>query len=91
MILKTKAFLSPILLTVISISEPTGPLIKSTASLNDFPWTWILLIALGVYLDLENWDVYATLVLAYWSAVAVMIYLPMLVRRLRGKPTGYVK
>tara|TARA_B100000212_G_C27370599_1_gene532362 strand:- start:1350 stop:1667 length:318 start_codon:yes stop_codon:yes gene_type:complete len=54
-------------------------------------WTWILLIALGVYLDFENWDVYATLVLAYWSAIAVMIYLPMLVRRLRGKPTGYVK
>ena len=54
-------------------------------------WTWILLIALGIYLDLENWSMYAVLVLAYWSAVAVMIYLPMLVRRLQGKPTGYVE
>ena len=54
-------------------------------------WTWILLIALGIYLDLENWSMYAVLVLAYWSAVAVMIYLPMLVRRLKGKPTGYVE
>ena len=34
-------------------------------------WTWILLIALGIYLDLENWSMYAVLVLAYWSAVAV--------------------
>ena len=54
-------------------------------------WTWIILIALGIYLDFENWSVYVTLMLAYWSAIAVMIYIPMLVRRLRGKPTGYVK
>ena len=54
-------------------------------------WTWILLIALGIYLDLDNWSMYAVLVFAYWSAVAVMIYLPMLVRRLKGKPTGYVE
>ena len=31
-ILKTIAFLTPFLLTVISILEPTGPLIRSTAS-----------------------------------------------------------
>ena len=54
-------------------------------------WTWIILIALGIYLDFENWSVYVTLMLAYWSAIAVMIYIPMLVRRLRGKPTSYVK
>jgi carboxyl-terminal processing protease len=34
-----KAFCSPILLTVNSIPDPIGPLIKSTASLKDFPWT----------------------------------------------------
>ena len=38
-ILKTIAFFSPTLLTVISISVPTGPLISSTASVKDFPWT----------------------------------------------------
>ena len=54
-------------------------------------WTWIILIALGIYLDFENWKIYATLVFAYWSAVAVMIYLPMLIRKLLKKETGYVK
>ena len=36
-ILKTKDFFNPILLTVISKVDPTGPLINSTASFNVFP------------------------------------------------------
>ena len=36
-ITNVNAFFSPLLLTVISISVPTGPLISSTASVSDFP------------------------------------------------------
>jgi len=43
-ILKIKAFLTPLLLTVILISDHTGPLIISTASVSDLPWTWISFI-----------------------------------------------
>ena len=43
-ILKIIAFFTPLLLTVISISDPTGPLINSTASVSDLPWTWISFI-----------------------------------------------
>ena len=63
--------------------------IKRIHGLTD--WTWIILIALGIYLDFENWKLYATMVFAYWSVVAVIIYLPMLVRKLLKKETGYVK
>ena len=41
--------------------------------------------------DFENWKIYATMIFAYWSAVAVIIYLPMLIRKLLKKETGYVK
>ena len=36
-ITNVNAFFSPTRLTVISISVPTGPLIKSTASVKDLP------------------------------------------------------
>ena len=54
-------------------------------------WTWIILIALGTYLDFENWPIYAGLVFGYWLLVAFIIYLPMLIRKLLKKETGYVK
>ena len=54
-------------------------------------WTWIILLAIGIYLDLENWKVYAVLVFAFWIVVAVGVYLPMLYRKIRKQPTGYVK
>ena len=53
-------------------------------------WTWILLIALGYWLDFANWKTYTVLLAVYWGSVAVGIYLPMLYRRLRKRPTGYV-
>jgi len=54
-------------------------------------WTWIGFIALGFYLDFENWKLYSVLLGLYWGTVAVGVYLPMLIRKLKKKPTGYVK
>ena len=54
-------------------------------------WTWIILIGLGTYLDFENWKVYAVLVFAFWIVVAVGVYLPMLIKKIQGKETGYIK
>ena len=53
-------------------------------------WTWILLIALGYYLDTDNWKLYSLLLALYWATVAIGIYVPMLIRKLRKRPTGYV-
>jgi len=46
-------------------------------------WSWIILISLGVYLDFENWPMYAALVGAFWTLVLVGVYLPMLFKKLR--------
>ncbi len=54
-------------------------------------WTWIILISIGTYLDFENWRIYAGLVFGYWLLVAFIIYLPMLIRKLLKKETGYIK
>lgn len=54
-------------------------------------WTWIGFIALGYYLDFENWKLYSVLLGLYWGTVAIVVYLPMLVRKLKKQPTGYVK
>tara|TARA_B100000003_G_scaffold64058_1_gene57244 strand:+ start:2220 stop:2537 length:318 start_codon:yes stop_codon:yes gene_type:complete len=54
-------------------------------------WSWIGLIALGYYLDFANWKTYTLLLAIYWGTVAIGIYLPMLIRRIKNKPTGYVK
>mgnify|MGYP005660319691 FL=1 len=54
-------------------------------------WTWIILIAIGTYLEYENWKLYASVVLGFWLIVAVGVYLPMLIRKLMKKETGYVK
>ncbi len=54
-------------------------------------WGWVGFIALGYYLDFENWKLYTTALVLYWGTIALVIYLPMLIRKLRNKPTGYVK
>jgi len=54
-------------------------------------WSWIGFIALGYYLDFENWKLYSALLIVYWGTIAIGIYLPMLIRKLKNKPTGYVK
>ena len=53
-------------------------------------WSWILLIALGYYIDFDNWKLYSLLLAIYWGTVAIGIYVPMLIRKLRKRPTGYV-
>ena len=62
--------------------------IKRIHGLTD--WTWILLIALGYWLDFANWKTYTVLLAVYWGTIAVGIYLPMLYRKLRKRPTGYI-
>tara|TARA_B100001287_G_C22293848_1_gene349574 strand:- start:167 stop:478 length:312 start_codon:yes stop_codon:yes gene_type:complete len=54
-------------------------------------WTWIGFIALGYFLNFEDWKLYSLLLGLYWGTVALVIYLPMLIRKLRNQPTGYVK
>lgn len=54
-------------------------------------WTWIILIGLGVYLDFENWKTYTIMVFGFWGIVAIGVYLPMLIKKLLGKETGYIK
>ena len=53
-------------------------------------WSWIGFIALGYYLDFDNWKLYTVLLAVYWGTVVMGIYLPMLYRKLRNRPTGYV-
>ena len=48
-------------------------------------WTWIILIAIGTYLEYENWKLYASVVFGFWLIVAVGVYLPMLMRKLMKK------
>ena len=54
-------------------------------------WTWIGFIAIGYFLNFEVWKLYSLLLGLYWGTVALVIYLPMLIRKLRNQPTGYVK
>ena len=44
-------------------------------------WTWIGLIALGYYMDMENWKLYTTLLAVYWGTVAIGVYIPMAYKR----------
>ena len=53
-------------------------------------WTWIIFIAIGYYLGFENWKLYSVLLGIYWGLIAIIIYLPMLVRKIKKQPTGYV-
>ena len=54
-------------------------------------WSWIGFIALGYYLDFDNWKLYPVLLAVYWGTVVMGISLPMLYRKLRSRPTGYVE
>ena len=54
-------------------------------------WTWIGFTAIGYFLNFEDWKLYSLLLGLYWGTVALVIYLPMLIRKLRNQPTGYVK
>ena len=53
--------------------------IKRIHGLTD--WTWILLIALGYYIDFDNWKLYSLLLAIYWGTVAIGVYVPMAYKR----------
>ncbi len=46
-------------------------------------WTWIILIGLGIYIDINNWMLYTILVFTFWFIVGVGVYLPMLIKKFR--------
>ena len=46
-------------------------------------YTWIAGVGLGLALDLSNWKLYASLLAIFWGIVAVGVYLPLLIKKLR--------
>ena len=68
--------------------KSTQKLLKPLASLR---LAVFILIGLGVYLDFQNWKTYTIMVFSFWGIVAIGVYLPMLIKKLLGKETGYIK
>jgi len=48
-----------------------------------FDYVWIGGVILGVAIDISNWKFYATVLATFWSIVAVFVYLPLLVKKIR--------
>ena len=46
-------------------------------------YVWIGGVSLGILLDFSNWKLYATVLGIFWGMVAVCVYLPLLVKKLR--------
>tara|TARA_B100001057_G_scaffold259830_1_gene260021 strand:+ start:527 stop:826 length:300 start_codon:yes stop_codon:yes gene_type:complete len=46
-------------------------------------YVWIGGVTLGIALDIGNWKFYATVLATFWSIVAVFVYVPLLVKKLR--------
>ena len=46
-------------------------------------YTWIGGVSLGVLLDFSNWKLYASALGIFWGIVAVGVYLPLLIKKLR--------
>ena len=53
-------------------------------------WGWVGFITLGYILDFQNWKLYTTALVLYWGTIALVIYLPMLIKKKKKQPTGYV-
>jgi len=47
-------------------------------------YTWIGGITLGIILDFANWKLYATVLGGFWGFVAVTVYLPLLIKKLKN-------
>lgn len=47
-------------------------------------YTWIGGVSLGIILDLTNWKLYASALGLFWGFVAVTVYLPLLIKKLRA-------
>jgi len=46
-------------------------------------YVWIGGVSLGILIDFSNWKLYATVLAIFWGTVAVGVYLPLLIKRLR--------
>ena len=46
-------------------------------------YTWIGGVILGITLDLSNWKTYASALAIFWGTVAIGVYLPLLIKKLR--------
>ena len=46
-------------------------------------YVWIGGVTLGIAIDISNWKFYATILATFWSVVAVFVYVPLLVKKLR--------
>ncbi len=46
-------------------------------------YIWIGGVSLGILIDFSNWKLYATVLAIFWGIVAVGVYLPLLIKRLR--------
>ena len=53
-------------------------------------WAWVGFIVLGFILDFQNWKLYSAALGIYWGTIALVIYFPMLIRKIKKQPTGYV-
>ena len=40
-------------------------------------YVWIGCVSIGILIDLENWKLYATVLLVFWSIVGIFVYLPL--------------
>jgi hypothetical protein len=47
-------------------------------------YVWIGGVSLGIMIDISNWRLYATVLATFWSVVAVFVYLPLLIKKLKG-------
>ena len=48
-------------------------------------YVWIGGVSIGILVDFENWKLYGTVLLVFWSIVGIFVYLPLLVKKLTKK------
>ena len=46
-------------------------------------YVWIGGVTIGIAIDIDNWKLYATVLATFWTVVAVFVYLPLLIKKLR--------
>lgn len=46
-------------------------------------YIWIGGVSLGILLDFSNWKLYASALGIFWGVVAIGVYLPLLIKKLR--------
>tara|TARA_B100001063_G_scaffold130642_1_gene122082 strand:+ start:87 stop:386 length:300 start_codon:yes stop_codon:yes gene_type:complete len=46
-------------------------------------YVWIGGVTIGIAVDYTNWKFYAAVLATFWTVVAVCVYLPLLIRKLR--------